>query len=159
VSRRTGRTVHYGDCTVRVGTSAGADDPPHGVVAVIESAGRYLLIKRGPDVSAPGWWCLPGGGIEPGESEALALVRELREELGIDTVPVRPLWRAVTAWGVDLAWWETRWDATGAIRPDPGEVAEVSWFTTAEALKLRRLLGSNIAFFEALPRLRSAEPR
>jgi 8-oxo-dGTP pyrophosphatase MutT (NUDIX family) len=39
---------------------------------------RLLLVKhrRGGDE----WWCLPGGGIEPGESPAAAALRELREE-------------------------------------------------------------------------------
>ncbi len=53
------------------------------VGAVIkDDQGRLLLIKR---VHAPGagLWSLPGGRIEPGETDAEALVREMREETGL----------------------------------------------------------------------------
>ena len=39
---------------------------------------------RGPH---PGWWTLPGGGIDHGEEAAEALVREVREETGLDCTP------------------------------------------------------------------------
>jgi len=41
-----------------------------------------LLIKRG-HAPAAGLWSLPGGRIEPGETDAEALVREMREETGL----------------------------------------------------------------------------
>jgi 8-oxo-dGTP diphosphatase len=53
------------------------------VGAVIkDEQGRLLLIKRGHDPGA-GLWSLPGGRVEPGETDAAALVRELREETGL----------------------------------------------------------------------------
>jgi len=53
------------------------------VGAVIEDElGRLLLIKRGHAPGA-GLWSLPGGRIEPGETDAEALVREVREETGL----------------------------------------------------------------------------
>jgi 8-oxo-dGTP diphosphatase len=54
------------------------------VGAVIEDEqGRLLLIKRGHEPGA-GLWSLPGGRIEPGETDAAALVREMREETGLE---------------------------------------------------------------------------
>jgi 8-oxo-dGTP diphosphatase len=54
------------------------------VGAVIkDDEGRLLLIKRGHEPSA-GLWSLPGGRIEPGETDAEALVREMREETGLE---------------------------------------------------------------------------
>jgi len=52
-----------------------------GVRAVIEHNGKYLLVRN--KVSED-FWCLPGGGIEPGEEIIPALKRELIEETGIE---------------------------------------------------------------------------
>lgn len=47
-----------------------------------DGAGRLLLIQRGHDPEA-GRWSLPGGRVEPGESDQQAVVREIREETGL----------------------------------------------------------------------------
>jgi 8-oxo-dGTP diphosphatase len=53
------------------------------VGAVIkDGAGRLLLVKRGHE-PGKGLWSIPGGRIEPGESDEAALVREVREETGL----------------------------------------------------------------------------
>ena len=49
---------------------------------VKDDQGRLLLIKRGHAPGA-GLWSLPGGRIEPGETDAEALVREMHEETGL----------------------------------------------------------------------------
>jgi 8-oxo-dGTP diphosphatase len=54
-------------------------------VALIDADGRVLLAQRPPGKSLAGLWEFPGGKVEQGESPEAALVRELREELGIDT--------------------------------------------------------------------------
>jgi len=60
------------------------------VGAVIkDDQGRLLLIKRGHEPGA-GLWSIPGGRIEPGETDAEAMVREMREETGL-AVQVGPL--------------------------------------------------------------------
>ena len=56
------------------------------VAAVLEEGGQFLAARRGPDQRHPGQWELPGGKVEPGESDAQALSRELREELGVEVV-------------------------------------------------------------------------
>ncbi|WP_093257776.1 (deoxy)nucleoside triphosphate pyrophosphohydrolase [Thermostaphylospora chromogena] len=50
--------------------------------AVIES-GRLLAAQRADPPELAGGWELPGGKVEPGESEEEALIRECREELGV----------------------------------------------------------------------------
>jgi 8-oxo-dGTP diphosphatase len=57
------------------------------VGAVIQDdRGRLLLIKRGHEPGR-GLWSLPGGRVEPGETDAQALIRELREETGLGVEP------------------------------------------------------------------------
>jgi 8-oxo-dGTP diphosphatase len=54
------------------------------VAAAIERDGRYLAARRTKPDWAAGRWEVPGGKVEPGESEVDALVREIREELGVE---------------------------------------------------------------------------
>lgn len=51
--------------------------------ALFDSAGRVLIAQRPPGRHLAGRWEFPGGKIDPGESEAQALARELAEELGV----------------------------------------------------------------------------
>ncbi|MDH4234963.1 MAG: Nudix family hydrolase, partial [Gallionella sp.] len=52
--------------------------------------GSFLLAQRPPDKIWAGYWEFPGGKIEPGETPYHALVRELREELGITVTTAYP---------------------------------------------------------------------
>ena len=54
-------------------------------VALIDADGRVLLAQRPEGKSMAGLWEFPGGKVEPGETPEHALIRELHEELGIDT--------------------------------------------------------------------------
>lgn len=53
--------------------------------ALIDADGRVLLAQRPPGKSLAGLWEFPGGKVEAGESPESALIRELHEELGIET--------------------------------------------------------------------------
>ena len=54
-------------------------------VALIDVDGRVLLAQRPEGKSMAGLWEFPGGKVEPGETPEAALIRELEEELGINT--------------------------------------------------------------------------
>ena len=59
--------------------------PLHVVAAIIENPqGQLLIAERPADKAWAGYWEFPGGKIEPGESHEAALLRELREELGLE---------------------------------------------------------------------------
>ncbi|NMG73570.1 Nudix family hydrolase [Aromatoleum diolicum] len=57
---------------------------------ITRTDGRFLLGQRAPGTFYAGYWEFPGGKVEPGESPADALIRELDEELGIRVRKVRP---------------------------------------------------------------------
>jgi len=53
-------------------------------VALIDPDGRVLIAQRPEGKQLAGLWEFPGGKVEPGERPETALIRELKEELGID---------------------------------------------------------------------------
>ncbi len=57
--------------------------PILGVGAVVVSDGRALLVKRGKE-PARGLWSIPGGMVERGETLHAAVIREIKEETGLD---------------------------------------------------------------------------
>ncbi|HLX00414.1 MAG TPA: (deoxy)nucleoside triphosphate pyrophosphohydrolase [Candidatus Acidoferrales bacterium] len=63
------------------------------VAAVIERDSRILICQRRRDMQFPLKWEFPGGKVERGESLQTALVRELKEELGVDAVVGREIYR------------------------------------------------------------------
>ncbi|MGW4683469.1 (deoxy)nucleoside triphosphate pyrophosphohydrolase [Streptomyces sp. NPDC004244] len=99
--------------------------------------GRLLAARRSAPPELAGRWELPGGKAEPGETDAEALVRELREELGVEAAPVE---RIPGAWplrpGLVLHVWTARL-LSGEPAPledhdelrwlDPAELDSVDW--------------------------------
>jgi len=67
---------------------------PDAVVAVVLSGPFVLMIRRGPSGPDPGYWAPPSGKVEPGERQEAAVVREVREEVGVTIRPVRKVWEA-----------------------------------------------------------------
>lgn len=57
---------------------------------ILTPDGKLLLAQRPDDKAWCGWWELPGGKLEPGETAEQALVRELNEELGIEVTQTTP---------------------------------------------------------------------
>ena len=100
-------------------------------------------------MTAPLKLCFPGGGVEADEPQPTAVVREIREELGVGVEPVRCVWRwdatpELTLWG---------WTATcpgGELTPDAFEVADVLWLTPAEIVDHPDAMPTNRDFVAAL---------
>jgi 8-oxo-dGTP diphosphatase len=104
---------------------------------VVDAEGRLLVIERGHP-PAEGRWSLPGGRVEPGESDAAAVVRELAEETGL-VVETGPLVGSVRRPGPGGTVYDIHdYAATylgGELRP--GDDARAArWVTPAELREL-----------------------
>jgi 8-oxo-dGTP diphosphatase len=141
-----------------------ADDDRPGAAPVVpcvgavvhDAAGRLLLIQRGHDPHR-GRWSLPGGRIEPGESPEQAVVREVREETGLD-VRVGPAAGAVVIPAGAVEYEVTDFVCTPldpAARPVAGDDADgVAWVdaTTLGGLACTPRLVETLREWGVLPR-------
>jgi 8-oxo-dGTP diphosphatase len=122
---------------------------------VIKDRGnRLLLIKRGHEPGA-GLWSLPGGRIEPGETDQEAVAREILEETGL-RVECRDLLGTVELPGLGGAVIQVsdyRAVVTGGDLVPGDDADDVRWVSAAEldALPLTSGLAGYLAAWDALP--------
>ena len=121
------------------------------VAAVLSREGRYLITQRRPTAALPLLWEFPGGRVEPGESDADALKREIRHRLDVE-VETGELISFVThpyeSYVVDLYLYECR--IVGG-EPRARNVHSFEWvkssefeqyeFTPADEASMSQLLG------------------
>jgi len=119
-----------------------------GVVVVVRRGNRFLMIERAAGVLAGGAWCFVGGGIEPGESQPQAVVREFAEEVGGVVEPVRKIWEYRRPDGKLLLHWWLAELRNGGLVANPAEVADLRWLTPREIEALPNVLESNLAFLD-----------
>jgi len=103
---------------------------------VHDAAGRLLLIRRG-HAPSQGLWSLPGGRVEPGETNEQAVEREVREETGLTVRAGAPVGRVRIA--VADAVFDVVDLACTIIEPDqepvPGDDADAVLFADAATLE------------------------
>ncbi|MQY10398.1 CTP pyrophosphohydrolase [Streptomyces sp. RB5] len=120
------------------------------VVAVLRRDGRVLVIQRGAGTHNGGYWAPLSGKIEPGEGQAEALVREVREEVGLEVTPGRKVWECPTDDGRFVLHWWTASIVSGEVVPDPVEVSDVRWVTAREFAELHPTFRGDHPFFETV---------
>lgn len=101
---------------------------------VIVEGARVLLSQRKSGTHLAGAWEFPGGKVEPGEDPRDALVRELREELGIEVDVGDPLeitFHRYETKSVLLLFFTAKRTARSA-EPSPIDVAAVRWASVEE---------------------------
>jgi inosine/xanthosine triphosphatase len=120
------------------------------VVACRRQDGHWLFIRRSATVRRPLRVCFPGGWIEAGESQAAAVVREMREELNADVVPVRCVWQHLFGDPPRMLWGWLAEITSEAPSPNPDEVHEMLWLTPDEAINHPDVLPYTDVFLDAL---------
>ena len=116
----------------------------HGVVAILkDNQGRFLFIRRGLTLPrAPGFWCFAGGEMEAGETQAQAIVREVKEEVGLSVLALYKVHESISPNAeYRLHWWQVEMQPCGQqLTLHEVEVAEARWLKLKDALKLEPLL-------------------
>ena len=125
------------------------DYPLGAVVSVIFDGERFLTIKRSQEVRAPGAIGFAGGGVEPDETQADAIVREMQEELGLKVAPIQHVWTCHTPRGVELNFWQVRFVGEQQIKLDPNEVEFYAWHTPQSLREQFNLISSAVPFLDA----------
>jgi 8-oxo-dGTP pyrophosphatase MutT (NUDIX family) len=111
---------------------------------VLDASDRLLLVRADDELGS--WWTTPGGGVEPGESDAEALRRELAEELGLRGFELGPQIWTREHWLVDPRRWGGQRERHYLVRTTPFEpvpdfsaaelvdegVHEARWFSVAD---------------------------
>jgi len=127
------------------------------VAAIIERDGKILLAQRPPHADQPGLWEFAGGKVEAGETQPQALVRELREELGIEARPARYVashQREVSGRLIHLHAWHV---PSFVGEPMRHYHSALAWCDPAEALRYA-LAPADIPLLAAFMASRAARP-
>lgn len=120
---------------------------------ITDGTGRVLLVRRGHP-PGEGLWSVPGGRVEPGETDAEAVAREVREETGL-AVTVGALLGSVARRGPEVTYDIFDYAATpagGELRAGD-DAADARWFSVPEldGLELTPGLVDALTEWEALP--------
>jgi mutator protein MutT len=103
------------------------------VAAVIAKEGRYLITQRRLTAVLAGLWEFPGGKVEEGESPTAALIREVRERVGVEVTVGACIARRThdyLGYSVDLALFQAA--TVGDAEPRPVRVADCRWVASDE---------------------------
>jgi 8-oxo-dGTP pyrophosphatase MutT (NUDIX family) len=118
------------------------------IAVVIKRNEKYLLIKRAKKGFAEDYWCPITGEVEKGETQKHAVIREAKEEMGLEVEPVRKVWECPTADGqYILHWWEARMIEEN-VKVNSDEVKESKWVDVDEMQNIGKMFNADIKFFK-----------
>src|SRR3954469_21736561 len=128
------------------------DGRVHGVaVAVRREDGKWLMVRRSKTVGSPLKVCFPGGTVERNETQEQAVVREMKEELGLNVRPIKQVWKhefadkRLTLWG-----WIAEMENGSEMNVNEEEIAEVFWMDAIEGSSHPDGMATNRGFLACL---------
>jgi 8-oxo-dGTP diphosphatase len=105
------------------------------VAAVIERDGRYLITQRNAGAVLPLLWEFPGGRVEPDETEAQALAREVKGRVGVDVQVVEKIGEHHHEYAhYDVYMMMFKCTIADDAHPYPATVNDLRWVTSREFL-------------------------
>ena len=122
--------------------------------------GKILLLKRATEKSYPGRWGLPGGKINEGESRLDAIIREVKEETGINLSSGR-FQTHQTYYVVNpkesfvYTMYISRFEKIPGVNINRIEHVNYAWYRPEEALKLKLMPDADGCIEDAIPKLMS----
>lgn len=122
--------------------------------ALLDATGRVLLAERPAGKHMAGFWEFPGGKVDVSESDAAAIVRELREELGVEVLPVAEVATLRHEYPdriVDLVLWHA---SLVSGQPTGLDGQQLKW-VDCQSLGRERLLPADLPLIPALQALSS----
>jgi 8-oxo-dGTP diphosphatase len=125
--------------------------------ALFDGERRVLIAERPAGKHMAGRWEFPGGKVTPGESESDALLRELREELGVEVTACRPFMRLSHEYD-DRVVQLSLWLVDGFTGNPVGLDAQQLRWVALEALGGEDLLEADAPFVVALQKLPVRQP-
>ncbi len=105
------------------------------IVTETEGHPTKVLLTRRLIEPFKGQWCLPGGHIDPNESIYDAVIREIKEETGLDFAAhfFRPFNEIIPEHSIHAVVMVFEGVGIGTLKAQPDEVSEMKWFTLDEA--------------------------
>ncbi|WP_336208057.1 (deoxy)nucleoside triphosphate pyrophosphohydrolase [Nonomuraea sp. LPB2021202275-12-8] len=117
---------------------------------IVDDGGRVLAAQRAEPPALVGGWEFPGGKVDPGEGEIEALVRECREELGVEVAVGE---RVGGDWPLSAGYVLRVWLATVASgTPEAKEHLALRWLEPGEYYDVA-WLGADLPVMEAVEKL------
>lgn len=121
---------------------------------ILDKKGKFLLIQRGPkSKNEVGFWGFPGGALEFGETIEEAIIREVKEELGVEIKPLKKL----PPVNHRIPHEKQHWMAVPYVchlvsgKPkikEPDKISKMRWFSIKDAGKLKLSLVAEEVFKE-----------
>ncbi|MFH2021036.1 MAG: NUDIX hydrolase [archaeon] len=112
---------------------------------LIKCSEKYLFVLRSEEEDYPNTWCLPGGKIEDGEADHDTIIREVKEETGINAnqVKLKDIFY-VRYPDVDFIYhvFECDLEEMPEVKLN-NEHSDFKWVTIKEAMKLNLILGES----------------
>ncbi len=122
----------------------------HAVVAIIQTAGKFLFVKRSDYTeAASGYWCPVSGRVERDETQAEAVRREVMEEVGLEVVALEKVREIPSHDGLFVLHFWTTEIMAGDARVRSPEATELRWVTVEEMKGLQPVFEEDVRILEA----------